>query len=525
MFVKDWLRVILVAISFLTFGCRAKEKVVVVQGETKKISTSGPCPILLPVSIKKGVDVECGTIISNVEKDNPSAGEIRVSYFRVFAKNKSQPKPPLFVHFGGPGDDGEGPFFWAVRKRDSLADERDIIIVGQRGTTHSFVLPECPTQEPTADTLDAVIVAETQSSELCKKLLDNAGITLPAFSTTAAVRDVEALRMGLGFEKISFYGVSYGTQFALEYVRQFPASVDKLLLDSIIAPNQDMAEAHVNEFSDIARYLVDLRGWCQSQATCTNAFGGTVPDFAQSLERLMAANQPVTVILGKPLSTLSLLTFGRSAGMSRERRLIYAALVNAGAAPASTWTAEGLNSKFADTLAVWRALGFQLPTDEKIAEEGRGVGFATAGFSTGVNVFLNCAESGFAASRVTELITGSQYTYIGGGLRQKIIDAAKIRDAGCSAFRLDNEKWRQTFAQPVQSGVKSYLFNSTFDSATPLKNAQLAKQTLSDSLLFEFRCSAHSVLINTPEQCGTSIIKTALAGTLTQDNVGCVCAN
>lgn len=519
------LLVIWLAFSSLNFGCRAKEKVVVVQGESKKISTSGPCPILLPVSFKKGVDVECGTIISNVEKDNPAAGEIRVSYFRVFAKNKTPAKPPLFVHFGGPGDDGEGPFFWAVRKRDTLADDRDIIIVGQRGTTHSFVLPECPSQEPAADTLDAVIAAETQSSELCKKLLDNAGITLPAFSTTAAVRDVEALRIGLGFEKIAFYGVSYGTQFALEYVRQFPTSVDKLLLDSTIAPNQDMAEAHVNEFSDIARYLVDLRGWCQSQAACAAAFAGTVPNFAQSLETLMAANQPISVILGKPISTLSLLTSGRSAGMNRERRLVYAALVHAGAAPALTWTSDGLNTKFSDTLAIWRGLGFQLPSDEDIASEQRRVSFAAAGFSGGVNVFLNCAESGFAATRVSELIAGSQYTYIGGGLRQKIIDAAKIRDAGCSAFRADNENWRQVFAQPVQSAVKTYLFNSTFDSATPLKNAQLAKQTLTDSSLFEFRCSAHGVLINTPEQCGTSIIKTALAGTLNQDNVACVCAN
>ena len=88
MIVGKALLVIWVALSTLNFGCRAKEKVVVVQGESKKISTSGPCPILLPVSFKKGVDVECGTIISNVEKDNPAAGEIRVSYFRVLRRTK-----------------------------------------------------------------------------------------------------------------------------------------------------------------------------------------------------------------------------------------------------------------------------------------------------------------------------------------------------------------------------------------------------------------------------------------------------
>ena len=54
-------------------SCGSREKTVVVQGEVKKISTNGPCPILLSENIQKGKDVECGIITSDVEKDNPSA--------------------------------------------------------------------------------------------------------------------------------------------------------------------------------------------------------------------------------------------------------------------------------------------------------------------------------------------------------------------------------------------------------------------------------------------------------------------
>jgi hypothetical protein len=40
---------------------------------------------------------------------------LRVAYFRVLAKNGKASKTPLFLHFGGPGDDGTNPMRVASR--------------------------------------------------------------------------------------------------------------------------------------------------------------------------------------------------------------------------------------------------------------------------------------------------------------------------------------------------------------------------------------------------------------------------
>ncbi|MFZ9520035.1 MAG: alpha/beta fold hydrolase [Silvanigrellaceae bacterium] len=518
---------ILFSIAILWFsGCGAKEKTVVVQGETKKISTNGPCPILLPEKIKKGRDVECGIITSDVEKDNPAAGEIRVSYFRVFAVNKSNAKSPVVIHFGGPGDDGEGPFQWAASKIDSLAADRDLIAIGQRGTTHSFVLPQCPSISPSNGTLDAILDAERRSSDLCKTLLDNAGITLSAFSTTSGVRDVEALRIGLGFSKVSFYGISYGTEFALEYARQFPAGIDRMLLDSTIPPNQDMAESHIDEFSEIQRYLKELVARCKASPQCLSSYSGNVPNFDQLFETVMSSPNPFIVVQGIPISRIELLFRGRSAGMSRVKRVQFAAMIEAGVAPSLQYTADLLDSKYSQKLALWRGLGVPIPSDSEIAamELGFDGGGGGTGFSAGINTFLNCAENGFAAARVSSLIASSSYSFIGSGLRQWIYDLARIREAGCIAFKPQNDAIQDSFKTPVQSPAKTYIFNSSFDSATPLKHAQLAKQSLSDATLFEFPCTAHGVLVSASLECENSIISKGLDGTLTQENVNCVCS-
>jgi pimeloyl-ACP methyl ester carboxylesterase len=481
---------------------------------------------LLSETIKKGKDVECGIITSEVEKDNPSAGEIRVSYFRVFAANKSKSKSPVVIHFGGPGDDGEGPFQWAASKIESLAVDRDLIAIGQRGTTHSFVLPECPSISPSNGTLDAILEAEQKSSVLCRKLLDNAGITLSAFSTTSGVRDVEALRIGLGFPKVSFYGISYGTEFALEYARQFPSSVDRLLLDSTIPPNQDMAESHIDEFSEILRYLKELVTRCKSSAQCVTAYGGNVPNFDQLFESVMSSQTPFIVVKDNPISRLELLFRGRSAGMSRIKRVQFAAMIEAGASPNVAYNSDLLDTKYSQKLALWRGLGVPIPSDSEIAAVEIGVGGGGgSGFSSGINTFLNCAENGFESARVSSLIAGPSYSFIGSGLRQWINDLARIREAGCSAFKPLSDSLQGTFRTPVQSSAKTYIFNSTYDSATPLKHAQLAKQSLSDATLFEFSCTAHGVLVSASTECENSIIATGLDGILTQESVSCVCGN
>ena len=45
---------------------------------------------------------------------------------------------------------------------------------------------------------------------------------------------MEAIRQQLGVEKLTLFGISYGTELAIAYARAYPAHVERLILDSVV---------------------------------------------------------------------------------------------------------------------------------------------------------------------------------------------------------------------------------------------------------------------------------------------------
>ena len=48
---------------------------------------------------------------------------------------------------------------------------------------------------------------------------------------------MEAIRQQLGVDKLTLFGISYGTELALAYARTFPSHVDRLIIDSVVDPD------------------------------------------------------------------------------------------------------------------------------------------------------------------------------------------------------------------------------------------------------------------------------------------------
>ena len=55
----------------------------------------------------------------------------------------------------------------------------------------------------------------------------------------AMARDLEAMRIPLGEERISYVGYSYGTVLGAAYARLYPERVDAFVLDSPVHPSLD----------------------------------------------------------------------------------------------------------------------------------------------------------------------------------------------------------------------------------------------------------------------------------------------
>ena len=93
--------------------------------------------------------------------------------------------------------------------------------------------------------------------------------------------DLESIRRQLGAAKLSLYGVSYGTRTAAAYALRYPARVDRMVLDSVVAP--DGADAlSVDSFRAVPRVL---RALCAGRR-CDRFTRDPVADVAALTQRI-----------------------------------------------------------------------------------------------------------------------------------------------------------------------------------------------------------------------------------------------
>ena len=99
--------------------------------------------------------------------------------------------------------------------------------------------------------------------------------------------DLEALRVALGVPKLALMGVSYGTYVAAQYARTHPATTDRLLLDSVVAPG-GVEPFLLDTYGRLRRVLTEQ---CARRA-CAIATPDPVADVAKLAARL-AAGRPI----------------------------------------------------------------------------------------------------------------------------------------------------------------------------------------------------------------------------------------
>jgi pimeloyl-ACP methyl ester carboxylesterase len=97
----------------------------------------------------------------------------------------------------------------------------------QRGTGRSGLL-RCPEIEKDPH------LRSTSAAERCAARL---GVARRHYTTADSVEDMEAIRAQLGVEKVTLFGISYGTELAIQYARTYPQHVERLILDSVVDPD------------------------------------------------------------------------------------------------------------------------------------------------------------------------------------------------------------------------------------------------------------------------------------------------
>lgn len=276
----------LIVALMLTFGSSATS------AAPQDASLSKPfshCRLSDPMKLRS-IEAECAEI-SVPESDAAGSRRITLSVARIPAINRSKQTDPIVLLAGGPGQGAQLAFTatsptFARAKRD-----RDILLIDQRGTGRSNLL-SCDVETRTMTEVLAVDAnAFIQVNERCLERL-RATNDLAAYTTSRAVRDLDAVRALLGYEQLNLYAGSYGTRVAQHYARRYPDRVRSMVLDGVVAP-QTVLGPKIS--LDAQAALDGIWKRCSADTACRKSFGDMQQKTRALQARLKAKPEPVEI--------------------------------------------------------------------------------------------------------------------------------------------------------------------------------------------------------------------------------------
>ena len=245
----------------------------------------------------QGVEYQawCGTLKRPLDPAQPGGVQIDIHFTVLPALARNRKSDPVLFFAGGPGQSAMELGGTVARLMARLANLRDLVLIDQRGTGRSAPL-SCPEVEPTAPL--AVLVDTTRQLERIRACMDKLKALphgdLRHYSTWIAMQDADAVRQALGATQVNVIGGSYGTRAVLEYMRQFPASVRRAVIDGVAPPDMVLPAAMSGDSQAAFDAVVAA---CQAQTACAQKFPALAADW-----RTLLASLPREVTLSHPLT-------------------------------------------------------------------------------------------------------------------------------------------------------------------------------------------------------------------------------
>jgi len=443
-----------------------------------------------------GHDVECGWVIVPEDHARPEGKMIKLAVAR-FKSAASQPEPdPVIYLEGGPGGS-------ALKSYTSqfdflfgpLLEKRDVVLFDQRGTGYSQPALACPEyNQAVIDMLPKDMTAaesETVANKAlltCRDRMLKEGVNLDVYNSAQNAADIEALRQALGYDQVNLYGISYGTRLALTALRDAPARLRSVVIDSVYTPQSDLySQIPVNG----QRAFEAIFTACEAEPTCAANY----PDLRQAFFDLKAKldQEPVTftvtlnsgekhamLLNGDGLMGLMFQSMYATSIIPMLPRLIYD--LRAG----QTELAAGLQGEF-------------LSEYDKI--------------NVGMQHAVQCEEEvPFVTQAAIDEVLKQRPEYAPLASRG-IVELCKAWGASPAAPQEN---------QPVSSDVPTLVVSGEFDPVTPPAWAEDAARTLSKSFYFNVPRAGHGSTLT--EDCPRSILLAFLDNPAQQPDRTCLAA-
>ncbi|MBO1269814.1 alpha/beta fold hydrolase [Arthrobacter cavernae] len=427
-----------------------------------------------------GPEFTCGYLTVPENRTKPDGRTIRIAVARLKATS-SQPQPdPIVWLAGGPGASATALAPLIAQVKPSLNADRDFIFVNQRGTLHTDPSLTCPEIDTFAHdavswvaTDPATVRKNDEATKTCRTRLAKAGIDLSAYNSTENAADIADLRTALGIKEWNVYGVSYGTDLALQVARNHPQGIRSMVLASILPPQASVMEDPWPNAASGYQVLFDA---CAAQPACNSAYPNLRTEFMTTVQQLdqkpLTVNVPATE--NQPATTVVIDGY-------RLADLLVGTAINPGTFEDIPAIVHALAA--GDGLPAAKAILGIAPSASEIGLVGYGLQFGVFCREHAASAFTNRQKAHAMAKaalpdfpdRVLSLLPQVPYLF----------SVCEIWDVGQADASVRS---------PVHSDIPTLLMVGSLDGVTPPRWAEMAARSLSKSQTLVFPGLGHRVI-------------------------------
>ena len=439
------------------------------------------CPF--PISFKYDTEAfRCGYVLVPEDRTNPQSRLIKLSVLQGDASTPEGKGRALMRLTGGPG--GESLSSGRILAYDNgiaakIREAADVIFFDQRGTGYSegnicraIPLPYQYGVRSTPDGLDkfkADIAA-------CFETAERRGISLEGYTNWQNALDVRDIRIALGYDTWTLFGISYGTELAQAAIMVDPVGVDAAILDSIVPlgyPTNDLKAMFASGFMSA---LNGVSAMCAADKGCAAKYDDLGARFIEAI---------------KTFDDEPLILEGISLSKSSNGKLF----IDGELAASAVFQALYRRDIYADLPALLHVL--ETRDEETFREYVNVLSYnIDHTFGRGMSLTINC-RSGFR-----EIPNGPTPPFETDAQMNRWMQALHFYDGCKEYFRGDPDPSAQAFS----TDIPILLVAGTVDPITPPYYADYAKPGLKNHTYVEFPNAGHGGLFSSDGNCGVQIL-------------------
>jgi pimeloyl-ACP methyl ester carboxylesterase len=427
--------------------------------------------------IKEGQEFTFGYLEVPENRMNPASRSIQIPVY-IFKSRSMQPKKdPIIYTVGGPGSS-------TMRSAQYMnyykyLDDRDFILVEQRGTRYSKPHLDCPEWAKAVYESNLPNFNESNSdahfekaAQACRDRLTKKGIDLNGYNTNEIAADINDLVNVMNIEKYNLLTLSYSTKIGQVLMRDYPEKIRSVVMDSPLPLEVNYDEESVANLLELINTLLSD---CESDANCNAAYPNLKSRFFEYLRE--TTKNPLEVTVKNP-NNGEMETF-RLKG--KDLTTVFSSISN-GMVPYIPSEIEKLLNGDLRTVQEQLSSLFQGP--------GTGEGL-------GMRLSVWCAEEYPFNSQVIIQEETQKYPEV------TELQPAVFKQNICQLWSI--EKVDDIENEPIKSDIPTLLINGSYDPDTPVKWAQNMIPNLSNSYHVIFNGWTHGPTTNWSNNCAMQV--------------------